>query len=130
MLADVVFRQGRPEEAVRYAEESRAIAATDDLDAQPRWRAALARIVSSQGEHAEAEKLAREAIALVEPVDLLPVKADAHAALGEVLSRAGRVDEAVVAVEQALALYEQKGNVVSAGQLRTVLNELQAGRPS
>jgi class 3 adenylate cyclase/tetratricopeptide (TPR) repeat protein len=130
MLADVVFRQGRPEEAVRYAEESRAIAATDDLDAQPRWRAALARIVSSQGEHAEAEKLAREAIALVEPVDLLPVKADAHAALGEVLSRAGRVDEAVVAVEQALALYEQKGNVVSAGQLRTVLNELRAGRPS
>jgi class 3 adenylate cyclase/tetratricopeptide (TPR) repeat protein len=126
MLADVLFRTGQADEAAGYAEESRAIAAADDLDAQPRWRAALARIVASRGDHAEAERLAREAVALVEPLDLLPVKADVYAALGEVLAVAGRADGARAAVEQGLAFYELKGNVVSAEHSRAVLAELRA----
>jgi class 3 adenylate cyclase/tetratricopeptide (TPR) repeat protein len=126
MLADVLFRQGRLEEARSLAEESGAIAAVDDLDAQPRWRAALARIASAQGARAEAEQLAREAVTLVEPVDLLPVKADAYAVLGEVLANAGRVDEAADAVQRARALYEQKGNVVSAERSEGILHGLRS----
>jgi len=129
MLADVLFRLGRSDEAERLAEESRSIAAIDDLDAQPRWRIALARILAARGEHDRAERLAREAVALVEPIDLVTIKADAYAALGEVLARAGRVEETAVAVEQALALYERKGNVVSAERSRAALRELR-GSPS
>ena len=130
MLADVLQRQGRFAEAARFAEESRAIAAPDDLDAQPRWRAALARILSSQGSHDAALKHARDAVALVEPVDLLPLKALVYDSLGDVHAAAGRTDEAVAAVEQALTLLEQKGNVVSAESSRSVLDELRAPRPS
>ena len=126
MLADVLFRAGQADEAARYAEESREIAAADDLDAQPRWRTALARIVATRGDHGDAERLAREAVALVDPLDLLPVKADAYAALGEVLAAAGRIDDARAAVEQALAFYELKGNVVSAERSHAVLAELRA----
>ena len=124
MLADVLVQQGSSEEASVFAIESREIAAVDDLDAQPRWRAALARVLSQRGEHAEAEALAREAVALVEPIDLLLVKASAFDALGEVLARGGRPQEAAVALEQAIALHDQKENAVSAKRSRALLAEL------
>lgn len=130
MLADVLQRRGLLDEALLFAEESRAIAAPDDLDAQPRWRAALARILSRQGLHDAALEHASDAVALVDPVDLLPLKAVAHEALGDVHAAAGRIEEARAAVEQALALHEQKGNVVSAGRMRATLDELRAARPS
>ena len=129
MLADVLFRNRRYDEAAQLASESRAIAAADDLDAQPRWRAALAKVVSMRGEHATAEALAREAFVLVEPIDLLLVKALVLDALGEVLARAGKVEEAVVPTQQAITLHEQKGNVVSAARSREVLNQLRASQP-
>jgi tetratricopeptide (TPR) repeat protein len=130
MLADVLVRAGRVEEAAEFAEESRTIAAVDDLDAQPRWRAALARVLSSQGAHDQAVHLAREAVALVDPIDLLPLKALVYDAFGDALSGAGSIDEGDAAVEQAIALHEQKGNVVSAKRSRSVLNEIRLARPS
>jgi class 3 adenylate cyclase/tetratricopeptide (TPR) repeat protein len=126
MLADVLFERGRLDEAAEMASESRDISSADDLDAQPRWRAALAKVLSARGEHAEAESLAREAVALVEPIDLLLVKAGAFDALGEVLARAGKTEEAKAAVERALALHEQKGNRASAARSRSVLDELRS----
>ena len=130
MLADVLVRAGRVEEAARFVEESRAIAAVDDLDAQPRWRAALARVLSAKGAHEEAVRVAREAIVLVEPIDLLPLKALVYDAFGDALAGAGYIDEGDAAVEQAIALHEQKGNVVSAARSRTALDQLRAARPS
>ena len=112
VLADVAFRQGRDDDAVRLAEESRAISGADDLDAQPRWRAALARTLARRGEHADAERLAREAIELLEPTDFVGLQADAFDSLADVLRSAGRVDDAVAAVERAFVLHERKGNVV------------------
>ncbi len=130
VLADVEFGRGRIDQAAWYAEQSRSIAAVDDLDAQPRWRAALARVLASRGESADAERLAREAVALVEPTDFLPLKAVVYDALGEVLALAGKTTEATAAVEGAISLHEQKGNVVSAERSRTVLHELRTARPS
>ena len=130
ILADVLVRKGRYDEATEFAAESRAISAPDDLDAQPRWRAALARALSKRGEHQRAEELAREAVALVAPIDLLLLKGTVVDALGEVLAGAGRLEEAATVVEQAISLHEQKGNVVAAARSRTVLDELRAARPS
>ena len=130
MLADVLVRAGRVDEAAHYAEESRAIAAVDDLDAQPRWRAARARILSAKGAHEEAVQVAREAVALVEPIDLLPLKALVYDAFGDAHAGAGHIDEGAGALEQAIALHEQKGNVVSAARSRTALDHLRAARPS
>ena len=67
-------------------------------------------------------------MALVEPIDFLDLKGHVHDVLGEVLARAGRLDDAAVAVERAIALHEQKGNVVSANRSRKLLDELRATR--
>jgi class 3 adenylate cyclase/tetratricopeptide (TPR) repeat protein len=130
MLGDVLFLLGRDDEALEYAAASRTIAAIDDLDAQPRWRAAMARVLSRRGSHTEAEHLARGALELLDPTDFIDLQAYVHDVLGEVLARAGRVEHAAVAVERAVALHEQKGNVVSAARSRAALAELGAARPS
>ncbi len=44
--------------------------------------------------------------------------------LAEVLRPAGRIGEAASAVERAIDLFEQKGNVVSADRARTFLEDL------
>ena len=130
ILSDALFLQGRHDEALELAEESRAIALIDDLDAQPRWRAVRARVLSSRREHDEALALVAEAVELVEPLDFLDLKGYVHDVLAEVLVCAGRTDDAVLALERAVGFREQKGNVVSAARSRAVLDDLRAGRPS
>ena len=76
------------------------------------------------GEHEAAERLALEALAIMEPTDYLDEKAETFVALADVLAAAGRSGEVVEALEQALALYEQKGNVVRAGRTRERLDAL------
>jgi len=55
---------------------------------------------------------------LMEPTDLLNDRADVLLDVGEVLGLAGRADDARRIREQAIALYEEKGNVVSSGRAR------------
>jgi class 3 adenylate cyclase/tetratricopeptide (TPR) repeat protein len=130
VLSDVLFLQGKHDEALELADSSRAIAAVDDLDSQPRWRAARARVLSVRGKHDEALALLGEAVALVEPIDFLELKGHVHDVLAEALARVGRIDDAVRAVERAISFHEQKGNVVSAARSLSVLEDLRAGRPS
>ena len=130
VLADVVGRLGRQEEALAFVDECRAIAGQDDLDVQPRWRVALARILSAQGEHAGAEALLREADALLEPLDFIDLHADVLDVLGDVLAEAGRIDEAAAAVDRAAALHVHKGNVVSASRSRSSLDGLRVSPAS
>jgi tetratricopeptide (TPR) repeat protein len=130
VLADVLFLQGKHDEALELADSSRAIAGADDLDAQPRWRTARARVLSARGDHDEALALLGEAAALVEPIDFLELKGYVHDVLGEALVRVDRIDDAVRAVERAIALHDLKGNVVSAVRSRAVLDELRASRRS
>jgi class 3 adenylate cyclase/tetratricopeptide (TPR) repeat protein len=126
VLADVLFIQGKHDEALELADSSRTIAAADDLDAQPRWRAARARVLSYRGEHDEALALLEEAAELVEPIDFLELKGYVHDVLAEALARVDRIDDAVGAVERAIAFHERKGNVVSASRSRAVLDDLRA----
>ena len=130
ILSDVLFLQARHDEALELAEESSRIASVDDLDAQPRWRAAKARVLSLRGAHDAAIEVVGEAVALVEPIDFLDLKGYVYDVLAEVLERVGRKDEAVAAVERAIAFYEQKGNVVSAMRSRAALDGLRTARRS
>ena len=50
--------------------------------------------------------------------------ADAHGDLAEVLTLAGRADEAEAELQEALALYERKGNLAMAERTSTRLREL------
>jgi tetratricopeptide (TPR) repeat protein len=88
--------------------------APDDAITQMLWRQVKAKVLARRGEHAEAERLAREAVEISDKTDLLNDQASVYADLGEVLALASRSDPAVEALEQVLARYERKENVVMA----------------
>jgi tetratricopeptide (TPR) repeat protein len=120
LLAQALHEQGRDEEALRFTELSERAVRPDDLFAHIQWRAARAKALARLGNHDEAERLAREAVSLAEETDFLTVHADALLCLAEVLRHAGRAEESAPVLEQALSLYEAKGNVVSAARARAV----------
>lgn len=61
---------------------------------------------------------------------MLDDQAGAYADLAEVLALAGRAEEAAEVLEQALARYERKENLVMAERVRTRLRELAAAAAS
>jgi class 3 adenylate cyclase/tetratricopeptide (TPR) repeat protein len=109
-LAHVLHRLGRPDEALRVAMASRAIAADDDLFAQVRWRGAAARSLAAQGAGEEAERLAAEAVELATPTDMLTMRGDALLDQAAVAAAGGRAGDARRAALTALELYRAKGN--------------------
>ncbi|HEU6445010.1 MAG TPA: tetratricopeptide repeat protein, partial [Gaiellaceae bacterium] len=108
------------EEAEEWARRSAALAASDDVWTQMLWRQALARVAARRGQLAEAERLAREAVALGGETDLLTAVGDALTVLAAVLRLAGRQREAAAQAKRALGLYERKGNTVMAAQARRI----------
>jgi tetratricopeptide (TPR) repeat protein len=123
-LADVLYAQGRYEEAEQYTQISENASAPDDYASQILWRSARAKAIASQGRLDEGKQLAREAVALTQDTDNIDLRGDALIALAEVLRLADRPEEAATVGEHALRLYEQKGNVVSAGKARALLAEM------
>ena len=120
-LAQAVYVQGRYEEAESLTGVSEGAATPDDVFSQIAWRGVRSKALARRGEVEQAERLAREAVALAKGTDGLTLHGDALLDLAEVLRAAGRPDEAEAAVERALALYERKGNVVSATRARAAL---------
>ncbi|HSK37329.1 MAG TPA: tetratricopeptide repeat protein, partial [Actinomycetota bacterium] len=123
-LAQAVAAQGRHDEAERFIEVSREAAGEDDYSAQMVWQGLKARILAGRGQSGEAEELARSAVALAARTDFLNQHGDALLELAVVLAAAGRPAEARAAVEQALGLYERKGNLLGAAGARRRLEEL------
>ncbi len=121
MLAVAIVRQGRIEEALELTRRAERMAAHDDLDAQVKWRLARVESLLASGDLAEAERLAREAIAAAEPSDTTLLLADALASLGAVMRAARAPTEAVSPITRAIQLYEAKGDVVSAERQHAAL---------
>jgi len=109
---------GRYEEAEPLARRGRELGDEQDKVTQMIWRQVQALVCSHRGQHEEAERLAREAVAIGERTDSLSMQADALCDLAEVLEAAGRPQEAVTTLEQALERYESKGNLPMAAQVR------------
>jgi hypothetical protein len=103
---------------------SEETAAADDVISQVLWRKVRAGLLARRGSFDDAERLATEAVRAVERTDMLDLSGDVLLTLADVLRLAGRPREAAPAAEQALAYYERKGNVVSAGRARRLLAEL------
>jgi DNA-binding SARP family transcriptional activator/class 3 adenylate cyclase len=118
MLAQAVYAQGRHDEAEELCRASEVAAAANDLSAQVIWRGVCAKLRAKQGLADEAEALAREAVRLAEPTDLLTIRADALLDLAAVLRHGGRSSEADESIRASLELSEQKGDVVSAERAR------------
>jgi class 3 adenylate cyclase/tetratricopeptide (TPR) repeat protein len=125
-LALVYCELDRLGDAERWAARAAELGTDEDAVTQMLWRQARARVLARRGEHAEAERLARRAIEIAETTEDLNSKAEARADLGEVLAIAGRPEDAADVVEEALARFEAKENVVRAKEMRDRLARLRA----
>jgi tetratricopeptide (TPR) repeat protein len=117
-LARELWAMGRHDEAEQQAQLCREQGWEQDIMTQMLWRQVLGLAHARRGEHEEAERLAREAVALGEPTEWLIFRSDALCDLAEVLSLAGKPDEARSAHEQALELYERKRCLPCATRVR------------
>jgi class 3 adenylate cyclase/tetratricopeptide (TPR) repeat protein len=118
---------GRYDEAEKLAQLGRELGDEQDVATQTNWREVQALVHASRGEHAEAERLAREAVTISERTDAPNWRGDALYDLAEVLLAAGRTNEAAAPLEQALEQYDRKRNVVMAERTRARLADLGTG---
>jgi tetratricopeptide (TPR) repeat protein len=123
MLAETTYAQGRYTDAAQFSQLAGTIMVPDSPAEEARWRGIRARLLARAGEFAAAEALAHEALGLVASTDLLNDRADRLIDLVEVLQLAGRFDAASPTLEDALSLYEQKGNIASAAKSRALIDE-------
>jgi tetratricopeptide (TPR) repeat protein len=126
MLADALVELGRETEAAEVLDTAESLAQGDDIDPQVRLRAVRGRVLARRGELAEAERVAREGVAVAAATDYIVQHGDALLALAAVLDAKGAHDEAVAARRQALELFEKKEAVPRVAQVRELLR---AGEP-
>jgi class 3 adenylate cyclase/tetratricopeptide (TPR) repeat protein len=109
---------GQMEEAAEVAEvaASSAIAVERALGL-----GVLARVRAREGDGVAAEKLISEAVEIVERTDFLFDRGTVQLDLAEVMELLGHDEEARSARERALAMFEEKGDLVSAARTRSLL---------
>jgi len=122
-LAQAAFAQGHEPDAEEFCRVSERSAAADDLQAQTTWRGVKARLLAQRNQFDSGEALAREAVELAKRTDLVTTQADSLFDLGQVLDSAGRMVDAAAAIREALELYLEKGDVVSADRALSWLTE-------
>ena len=69
--AQALYALDRLDEADAWAGRAAELGASDDAWTQMLWRQVRAKVLARRGEHAEAEQLAREAVAIGEETDML-----------------------------------------------------------
>jgi tetratricopeptide (TPR) repeat protein len=121
-LSQAVVAQGRFEEAEELSRSCEQVVLAEDVEAQSILRRVRALALANRGEGEEALALAHEAVDIIRRTDSPVMQGDALMDLAEVLRLAGRPGEAVESLEEALALQERKGNLVSAARIRELLS--------
>ena len=118
---------GRYEEAEPLSQLGRTLDETaQDIYTQTLWRQVQALVHASRGQHAEAEALAREAVAIMEPTDALNIQGDAFCDLAEVLHAAGRTKKPKAPSARRSNATNARMNLSQAAQTRERLAALQA----
>ena len=124
-LARAVYAQGRYAEAEELTQLAEELSGDDDLTSQALWRSVRAKALARRSLEADAEELARKAVALLEGTDALILQADALEDMAEVLELAGG-EGARECLNQALNRLERKEDVVSVVRVQASLRDLDA----
>ena len=122
LLGRVCLALDRDAEADELCSESERLAG-HALKASIAWRTLRAQLLSRQGDHEEARRIAEEAVSLAERTDALVDHGDACLALATVLGAAGDAASARAAAQRAADLYELKGAAALADKARSFLGE-------
>jgi class 3 adenylate cyclase/tetratricopeptide (TPR) repeat protein len=120
-LGEAAYRQGRLGEAERYSEICEELGASDDRLNEALWRSVRAKVFAARGDFDRAEALEREAVGIASGTDYIELAAGTWLDLAEILRAAGKA-EAPAAAQEALTLYERKGNLVGASRARALLD--------
>ena len=121
MLGRTLRARGRGAEADGFVRLVEQTASESDVWSQVLYRLGRAGLLADAGELRDAERLGREALAIVEATDLLDLHGDVLMELADVLRRDGRDEARRECVARAISLYERKGNRVSANRARSIL---------
>jgi predicted ATPase/DNA-binding SARP family transcriptional activator len=124
LRAQALYASGRYAEALRFSEVSQDAAAEDDLSAQIQWRGPRGKVLARRGRTKKAEEFAADAVALAEKTDFLNQHGEALLDLAEVRRLADRTAEARQPAQDAVRLFKQKGNVVSAARAKVFVRSL------
>jgi ATP/maltotriose-dependent transcriptional regulator MalT len=127
LLAQVVYAQGRADEAEEITLRAELLSDPEDVEPQAAWRSVRAKVLAGRGRVDEAEALARDAVQLVRTTDSPWMQADALLDLAEVLRLAARLDEARAVAAEALGLYEIKGDKAAVVRAVAVVDALGPG---
>ena len=114
----------RLDDAALWAARAAQLGASDDAYTQFLWRQVEAKLHAARGDQERAVQLAHEALAIAEATDMTNQQGQAHLDLAEVLLLGGDTAGAAAALEQALARYVRKGNVVLQARVAGRLAEL------
>jgi len=123
-LAECLCARRTFDEVEEWIERSRLTTDEVDIESQIAWRKPQALLFAHRGERAAAEEAANEAVRLSDGTDDPTAKADARLVLAEILRAAGQNGEAATALEEAIELFEAKGNVLGAAHARARLEAL------
>ena len=126
-MAQSLYALGRFEEAERRAQA--AVDSADDDLGRCAGLGALARVRAQQGRVDEAERMAREAVAYFAHTDYSTDRTWVLMDLAEVLRLAGRSGEAIATIHEAIALFEQREDEVSAAHARELIEDLASAGP-
>ena len=117
-LACVLALSGDAGEARQLALDARAIS-SGDFALEVLWRRALSLVAASEGQFKEARMLSDEARARANASDWLTFRGQTLEEAAHVRELSGDSVGATTALEEALAAYEQKGNVMGEQRVRS-----------
>ena len=122
-LAHVLCAQGRHDEATSALDQSEDLLGSHGSSLGP---SARARVLAARGETEAALELAHQGLAATVGQSWPEGRAQVLVSLAEVLHRADRASEEVVALREAFDLYERKGIRHAADRVRARIDELEA----
>ncbi|MDP9226463.1 MAG: hypothetical protein M3P18_22020, partial [Actinomycetota bacterium] len=114
-LAEALYRQGRLEDALHWADVSASTAADDDISSQVGFRSVLAKVLARRGDVEAATARAEEVLALVDRTpEASSLRADGLKDVAEMFELLGEPSRAVPLWCDALEEYRRKKDLPSA----------------
>jgi tetratricopeptide (TPR) repeat protein len=126
LLARVLWQAGNATEADRFCTLAEELADPDDVGTIVLLRATRSRLVAAEDPVA-ARRLADEAVTMAQGTASLAFHADALRNRAELLASLGELDDAQASLDEAVRLYERKGDIVSAAAAREALSGMGSG---